>query len=241
MNQRNGYSAQAMPELAVKIKIALSSNNTTMSGMSHHFFSCRENLKNSLRSDHMICFENWIHARSRRSAVKIFHDGLGARVDVQFFINRPHIAAHRVNADVHAVGDFLIGVALGELIQKFPFRRREFGQPGTLRGRPGKKLHHAPRELRRHRGTAVEHILDGFEQARGGGALEQITDRKSTRLNSSLLGISYAVFCLKKNEEGIDATVDSFCRGNPPSWLGLQPYLQGRRELGPSLLAFFIF
>src|ERR1035438_10559116 len=26
-------------------------------------------------------------------------------------------------------------------------------------------------------------------------------DRKSTRLNSSHLGISYAVFCLKKNEE----------------------------------------
>ena len=28
--------------------------------------------------------------------------------------------------------------------------------------------------------------------------LKQITDRKSTRLNSSHLGISYAVFCLKK-------------------------------------------
>src|ERR1035438_2345980 len=27
-----------------------------------------------------------------------------------------------------------------------------------------------------------------------------ITDRKSTRLNSSHLGISYAVFCLKKNK-----------------------------------------
>src|ERR1039457_2152455 len=27
-----------------------------------------------------------------------------------------------------------------------------------------------------------------------------VTDRKSTRLNSSHLGISYAVFCLKKNQ-----------------------------------------
>src|ERR1039458_1022256 len=29
--------------------------------------------------------------------------------------------------------------------------------------------------------------------------VQQFTDRKSTRLNSSHLGISYAVFCLKKN------------------------------------------
>src|ERR1039458_10522316 len=32
-----------------------------------------------------------------------------------------------------------------------------------------------------------------------GAARHHITDRKSTRLNSSHLGISYAVFCLKKN------------------------------------------
>ena len=28
-----------------------------MSGMSHHFFSCLVNLKNSLRSDHMDCLD----------------------------------------------------------------------------------------------------------------------------------------------------------------------------------------
>src|ERR1035441_11007889 len=32
----------------------------------------------------------------------------------------------------------------------------------------------------------------------GGGPKKTNTDRKSTRLNSSHLGISYAVFCLKK-------------------------------------------
>src|SRR5437899_7724371 len=32
----------------------------------------------------------------------------------------------------------------------------------------------------------------------------QRKDRKSTRLNSSHLGISYAVFCLKKKEQTID-------------------------------------
>src|SRR5262245_63101414 len=33
------------------------------------------------------------------------------------------------------------------------------------------------------------------------------TDRKSTRLNSSHLGISYAVFCLKKNKNDTSKTV----------------------------------
>src|SRR5665213_2512954 len=49
-----------MPELAVKIKIAPSSSSTTISGMSHHFFSCRVNLKNSLRSAHIDFFQGRI-------------------------------------------------------------------------------------------------------------------------------------------------------------------------------------
>src|SRR5699024_12619771 len=44
--------------------------------------------------------------------------------------------------------------------------------------------------------------LEGFEQAndgrRGNGVFEKVIDRKSTRLNSSHVSISYAVFCLKK-------------------------------------------
>src|SRR5258705_4638763 len=35
-----------------------------------------------------------------------------------------------------------------------------------------------------------------------GGAPLEMQDRKSTRLNSSHLGISYAVFCLKKKKNG---------------------------------------
>src|SRR5262245_10650492 len=34
----------------------------------------------------------------------------------------------------------------------------------------------------------------------------ELADRKSTRLNSSHLGISYAVFCLKKKNNNIDTT-----------------------------------
>src|SRR5205814_4644297 len=36
---------------------------------------------------------------------------------------------------------------------------------------------------------------------------EEIEDRKSTRLNSSHLGISYAVFCLKKKNYYISLTI----------------------------------
>src|SRR2546426_6674847 len=37
---------------------------------------------------------------------------------------------------------------------------------------------------------------------------QELQDRKSTRLNSSHLVISYAVFCLKKKKHNLDAVVD---------------------------------
>src|SRR5438045_6985569 len=63
----------------------------------------------------------------------------------------------------------------------------------------------------RHNRPGVEHDIPGHETtnanyARGSGAPARRTraprgDRKSTRLNSSHLGISYAVFCLKKKNQ----------------------------------------
>src|SRR4051812_49436881 len=43
--------------------------------------------------------------------------------------------------------------------------------------------------------------------AHDGGRDEAVEDRKSTRLNSSHMSISYAVFCLKKKKE-IDAATE---------------------------------
>src|SRR5256885_1147862 len=43
-------------------------------------------------------------------------------------------------------------------------------------------------------------IVDGKDKSTGAD-LERATDRKSTRLNSSHLVISYAVFCLKKKKK----------------------------------------
>src|SRR2546426_9294097 len=43
----------------------------------------------------------------------------------------------------------------------------------------------------------------------GGGKRSGCADRKSTRLNSSHLVISYAVFCLKKKKKSTDRTTSS--------------------------------
>src|SRR5262245_62627783 len=56
-------------------------------------------------------------------------------------------------------------------------------------------------------------VLEDIDPVPGGGRIGEIDlgpddvdlrDRKSTRLNSSHLGISYAVFCLKKKMNRID-------------------------------------
>src|SRR5258705_8933860 len=51
------------------------------------------------------------------------------------------------------------------------------------------------------RATAGPRTIPGVERARGEQVLPLRLDRKSTRLNSSHLGISYAVFCLKKKKK----------------------------------------
>src|SRR5262245_64865924 len=63
-----------------------------------------------------------------------------------------------------------------------------------------------PRRLRRRL------PLDLRARARGGRAFARDLlrrDRKSTRLNSSHLGISYAVFCLKKKKKKQDSVTDN--------------------------------
>src|SRR5258705_9302918 len=53
-------------------------------------------------------------------------------------------------------------------------------------------------------GVGYVHRLEGTTPVRGSDTLTGVVpsrDRKSTRLNSSHLGISYAVFCLKKKKK----------------------------------------
>src|SRR5437899_3953898 len=52
-----------------------------------------------------------------------------------------------------------------------------------------------------------DHLKDGVRLQRAVRIQRHTpTDRKSTRLNSSHLGISYAVFCLKKKTKEVDRT-----------------------------------
>src|SRR5499426_3926952 len=60
----------------------------------------------------------------------------------------------------------------------------------------------------------------GFLAAIAGGAQHWKRDRKSTRLNSSHLGISYAVFCLKKKKK---TTKDKNNRKNTQKHKTLKP------------------
>src|SRR5207247_4149376 len=55
------------------------------------------------------------------------------------------------------------------------------------------------------REAILEHLEDLEDMYLAKGALERIRDRKSTRLNSSHEWISYAVFCLKKNNSETEA------------------------------------
>src|SRR2546426_6896106 len=64
----------------------------------------------------------------------------------------------------------------------------------------------ATREVRRRESDLVGVVQQGLESIRvvnafGRQELEEAQDRKSTRLNSSHLVISYAVFCLKKKKQ----------------------------------------
>src|SRR2546426_7393206 len=67
--------------------------------------------------------------------------------------------------------------------------------------------HGGERELQEHyRGTNV--VLEFREKVRIEMAVSEPLDRKSTRLNSSHLVISYAVFCLKKKNTQRDIRND---------------------------------
>src|SRR5947199_4519047 len=66
--------------------------------------------------------------------------------------------------------------------------------PYTTLFRSKKEQYLTPRKYRR----AARHLL---REGADGVYLFNFLDRKSTRLNSSHLGISYAVFCLKKKKK----------------------------------------
>src|SRR5205814_9355340 len=65
---------------------------------------------------------------------------------------------------------------------------------------PYTTLFRSERSFARHPLSVRCHII-AHTQIPSGEAFGRVRDRKSTRLNSSHLGISYAVFCLKKKKK----------------------------------------
>src|SRR5437899_8811479 len=76
---------------------------------------------------------------------------------------------------------------------------RGSGSSGNGTSAPRAPLKRAARESCENLlGCTQEEVHSSFH---GPGTAANQTDRKSTRLNSSHLGISYAVFCLKKKKK----------------------------------------
>src|SRR5262245_64997388 len=71
-------------------------------------------------------------------------------------------------------------------------------------------LIHADHRPSRGFQAGVDSVLVALDDLPGswgcGGTCGCVRDRKSTRLNSSHLGISYAVFCLKKKRKNLTKT-----------------------------------
>src|SRR5437899_5671222 len=86
----------------------------------------------------------------------------------------------------------------------FPYTtlfRSQVRRPSRARSGQRGGLERRSRIRRDGRNVGAPRGLHGAEGAGRAGALPR--DRKSTRLNSSHLGISYAVFCLKKKKRSL--------------------------------------
>src|SRR5258705_5719467 len=83
----------------------------------------------------------------------------------------------------------------------FPYTTLFRSQPSARHERHTKLMHHD------------HHLppgLVGLHHAMRLADLLELEDRKSTRLNSSHLGISYAVFCLKKKKNDTPHAPDTY-------------------------------
>src|ERR1039458_10571177 len=89
----------------------------------------------------------------------------------------------------------VLSLHLAEGYQDFLARRTAGREQAAHRSQYGREDDSGKHDLRRHAERKSQLAERGAADA-GSHAVQR--DRKSTRLNSSHLGISYAVFCLKK-------------------------------------------
>src|SRR3989442_5118169 len=145
---------------------------------------------------------------------------LGVRSDYDAFHvgERPTRDAHplalpeiRVGKDREAgVDEFLNGLdfGIGNGVESVPALPEYAHQPARLvRLEIARLVHHvAQEEVSPEERDARETSDSATSAPRLDGGEEHVKDRKSTRLNSSHVRISYAVFCLKKKKSCMSAS-----------------------------------
>jgi hypothetical protein len=109
--------------------------------------------------------------------MKEFYDRFGPRADVQFFINMLKMGADSVHANGEPVGNFLAGIAFGEVLENFLLAPGEVLNFRGVAGVGAEGLNDAPGDLAAHGSTALFHFLDGLKDVGGIGALQEITAR----------------------------------------------------------------
>src|SRR5439155_5063282 len=95
--------------------------------------------------------------------VQILGHGFAAGMDVQLPVDAFDVHPDGVNAQRKDVRDFLVGDALGQVIQHFPFA---LGEPLDLRFGAAPLIeipHHSPGNVPAHRRMAPVHLGDGVQ------------------------------------------------------------------------------
>lgn len=108
--------------------------------------------------------------------VEVLDSGFGAGPDVELFVDVFEVAADGFDADVEAVGNFLVGEAFGDEFNDFGFAVRKFDDLILLvRGRLVEGFDNAAGDFGAHRSTTSTDIGDRLAHFRGARALEEVS------------------------------------------------------------------
>ena len=105
-----------------------------------------------------------------------FHDGLRARLDVEFFVDRVEMRADGAVRNTELVGDFLDQISLGKSLQDLLLAGRQFLIPGVC-GRSVEEGDYFARDLAAHRSTSVVNVPDCIQNLVRRCLLQEVAGR----------------------------------------------------------------
>ena len=94
---------------------------------------------------------------------------LSAGADVKFFVDAADISIDSRQADVEAIGDFLVEITASQQVQHLSLAR---GELRAGRGHLAERLNDLSGDVAGHRGAAVVHVFEGLQQFLAGSLLE---------------------------------------------------------------------